>query len=153
MKLDDRQKREILTSAKTIAIVGLSPDTSKASYEVASFLQHKGYDILPIYPRGGVILGKRAYISLESALQHLAEQGRVCDIINVFRKSEALEEVMREIIALRNLSSCDLTHLCVWIQLGLHHTESARLAKEHGIAYEEDSCIQLEYLRVIESMR
>lgn len=151
MGLTDEEKRSLLQEARVIAIVGLSPDTSKASYEVASFLQQKGYEIVPIYPRGGEILGRQAYTSLESAMQDLAKQGKACDIIDVFRKSEALGEVMREVIALRDISSCDLARICVWIQLGLHSVESASLAKAHHIAYEEDSCIALEYVRLVES--
>ncbi|WP_295737914.1 CoA-binding protein [uncultured Helicobacter sp.] len=151
MRLSDTQKKEILQKAKVIVIIGLSPDSNKPSYQVGEFLLKKGYDIVPIYPKGGEILGKQAYPTLQKAFEALAQKGVKCDIINVFRKSEALGEIMREILSLQNLGSFDLNHLCVWVQLGLHNTESANLAKEHHIAYEEDSCIKLEYLRVVES--
>lgn len=151
MRLSDTQKKEILQKAKIIAIVGLSPDASKASYQVGEFLLSKGYEIVPIYPKGGEILGKQAYPTLQKAFEALAQRNEKCDIINVFRKSEALGEVMREILTLQNLSSFNANELCIWVQLGLHSIESANLAKKHHIAYEEDSCIKLEYLRILES--
>lgn len=146
--LPDNQKQEILQNAKVIVIVGLSPDASKASYQVASFLLEKGYEIVPIYPKGGYILGKQAYISLKEAFIAMAAKGLQCDIINVFRKSEALLEVVNSICALDGLSSFDKNKLCVWVQLGLQNKEAAQIAKNNGLAYEEDSCIKLEYQRI-----
>ncbi len=93
--LSDEIKREILQNAKTIMIVGLSPDTSKPSYHVASFLLEKGYDIIPIYPKGGEILGKKAFTSLKEAFIDISKKGVKCDIIDIFRKSEALPLVIR----------------------------------------------------------
>lgn len=151
MRLSDTQKKEILQKAKVIVIIGLSPDSNKPSYQVGEFLLNKGYEIVPIYPRGGEILGKKAYLTLQEAFEALAQRGVQCDIINVFRKNEALEGVMQEILALKNLSSFNTHHLCVWVQLGLHNAKSANLAQEHHIAYEENSCIKLEYLRILES--
>ena len=230
--LSDEIKREILQNAKTIMIVGLSPDTSKPSYHVASFLLEKGYDIIPIYPKGGEILGKKAFTSLKEAYIDMARKGVKCDIIDIFRKSEALPLVVSEIceiwglessmkdscvkqseiardldsnyndqhsvVKLGNLDSINFApqspaptqivenldsnshHIkhseisnteskkdfspmaqndkilesfntnnpCIWVQLGLHNTEAAKIAKQHGMLYEEDSCIKLEYMRI-----
>ncbi len=197
--LSDEIKREILQNAKTIMIVGLSPDTSKPSYHVASFLLEKGYDIIPIYPKGGEILGKKAFTSLKEAYIDMARKGVKCDIIDIFRKSEALPLVVSEICEIwglkssikdchtkqseitRNLDSINSAPLavkpqnpdsknytpnsvahpilaknletfntkpCIWVQLGLHNTEAAKIAKQHGLLYEEDSCIKLEYMRI-----
>ncbi len=194
--LSDEKKREILQNAKTIMIVGLSPDTSKPSYHVASFLLGKGYDIIPIYPKGGEILGKKAYTSLKEAHIEMAKRGLQCDIIDIFRKSEALPLVVSEICEIWGLESsikdscvkqseiargldssdCHIKHSeisnteskkdfsptaqndkiletfntkpCIWVQLGLQNTEAAKIAKQHGLLYEEDSCIKLEYMRI-----
>lgn len=198
--LSDEIKREILQNAKTIMIVGLSPDTSKPSYHVASFLLEKGYDIIPIYPKGGEILGKKAFTSLKEAYIDMAKRGLKCDIIDIFRKSEALPLVVSEICEIwglessikdchtkqseitRNLDSINSAPLalkpqnldsknytpnsvahpnlaespesfnanspCIWVQLGLQNVESAKIAKQHGLLYEEDSCIKLEYMRI-----
>lgn len=198
--LSDKIKREILQNAKTIMIVGLSPDTSKPSYHVASFLLEKGYDIIPIYPKGGEILGKKAFTSPKEAYIDMAKSGLKCDIIDIFRKSEALPLVVSEIceiwglessmkdchtkqseitrnldsinsapsalkpqnldsknytpnpvahpILAENLETFNANNPCIWVQLGLHNTEAAKIAKQHGLLYEEDSCIKLEYMRI-----
>ncbi|MCX2716303.1 CoA-binding protein [Helicobacter sp. MIT 21-1697] len=148
MYLSDTHKRTLLESAKIIAIVGLSPDENKASYQVAQYLLDNGYEIVPIYPRGGEILKRKAFNSLSEAFTYLAQTGRVCDIINIFRKSEALPNVMREICSLDGISSFDKKRMCVWVQLGLQSQQAAAIARECGIMYEENSCIKIEHQRL-----
>ena len=148
MCLSDTQKRTILESAKIIVIVGLSPDEHKASYQVAQYLLDNGYEIVPIYPRGGEILKKKVFRSLLEAFEYMAQMGQVCDIINIFRKSEALPSIMREICSLQGFSSFDKERACVWVQLGLQSAEAASIAREYGILYEENSCINIEHQRL-----
>ncbi|TLD82497.1 CoA-binding protein [Helicobacter trogontum] len=204
--LSDNKKREILQNAKTIVMVGLSPNIDKASYHVASFLLEKGYNIIPIYPKGGEILGKKAYTSLKEAFKDMCANNMQCDIIDIFRKSEALPSIVNEICMLGKLDSkqnltnqsilnitdtlpsqnspvnhkeiekklgfitstpnptqpnksteaaeilrpFNINNLCVWVQLGLHNSEAALIAKHHNLLYEEDSCIKLEYLRIFD---
>ena len=146
--LKSSQKKAILESAKNIIIIGLSPDTQKPSYKVAQYLLENGYNIIPIYPRGGEILGKKVFTSLKEALNHLAQNGEICDIVNIFRKSEALPEVMNEICEIKCNNTYGATfapNLCVWVQLGLRNEKSHEIAQECGILYEEDSCIKIEH--------
>ena len=82
--MQDSKLREILQESKTIAVLGLSPDSNKPSFKVAKFLQERGYKILPIYPKGGTILGVNAYTSLQEAFE--AEEK--IDILNVFSSSD-----------------------------------------------------------------
>ncbi|MGX2984425.1 CoA-binding protein [Helicobacter sp. 23-1048] len=149
--MNDMQKTHILQTAKNIAILGLSPDDGKASNIVARYLIAQGYNVIPIYPRlpeGGEILGRRAYASLQEAfsdesLRDSCGQSGTIDILNVFRKSEALEAVASEILALKNAPKC------VWVQLDLHNAKAKEKLQNAGIAYEEDSCIKLEHARLL----
>ena len=133
----DTQKKEILKNAKTIAILGLSPDEQKPSNKVARYLLKEGYKIIPIYPKGGEILGCKAYVNLNDAFKENA-----IDILDIFRKSEALFEVAQEILSLENKPKC------VWVQLGLKNKEAKELLESKGFLYEEDSCIKLEHERL-----
>lgn len=65
--MQDNLKKTLLGTSKNIAILGLSPDSTKTSHQVAKYLLQKGFNIIPIYPKGGEILGKRAYHSLQEA--------------------------------------------------------------------------------------
>ena len=149
--MNDMQKTYILQTAKNIAMLGLSPDESKASNIVARYLIAQGYNVIPIYPRlpeSGEILGCRAYVSLQEAFSDLAlrdscGQGGTIDILNVFRKSEALESVASEILALKHKPKC------VWVQLDLHNAKAKEKLQNAGIVYEEDSCIKLEHRRLL----
>ena len=136
--MQDSKLREILQESKVIAVLGLSPDSSKPSFKVAQFLQNKGYKILPIYPKGGTILGVNAYTSLQEAFE--AEEK--IDILNVFRKSEALFGIAQEVLMLKNPPQC------VWVQLGLHCASAKEALENAGIAYVENLCIKLEYERL-----
>lgn len=136
--MQDSKLREILQEAKTIAVLGLSPDSSKPSFKVAKFLQERGYKILPIYPKGGTILGINAYTSLQEAFE--AEEK--IDILNVFRKSEALLGVAQEILMLKNPPKC------VWVQLGLQSASAKEMLEGAGITYVENLCIKLECERL-----
>ena len=149
VKMNDFEKTQILQTAKNIAILGLSPDESKASNIVARYLIAQGYNVIPIYPRlpsSGEILGRRAYVSLQEAFKALCEsckQSGTIDIINIFRKSEALEAAANEIIALKHKPKC------VWVQLDLYNERAKEILQNAGIAYEEDSCIKLEHKRLL----
>lgn len=137
--MSDLETLEILQSAKNIAVLGISADTSKASNEVARYLISQGYNILPIHPKHSEILGKKAHKNLQEAFD---ENGAI-DILNIFRKSEALEGIAKEIVALKNKPKY------VWIQLGLRSPRAREIIQSAGIAYIEDSCIELEHKRLI----
>ena len=140
--MQDVEKIEVLKSAKNIAILGLSPDEGKASNAVAKYLLTQGYNIIPIYPKippNGEILGKRAYANLQEAFS----QNNQIDILNIFRKSEALKQIAQEIIVLENKPKC------VWVQLGLSNARAKEILTNAGIFYEENSCIKIEHKRLL----
>lgn len=141
--MQDFEKIEILKDSKNIAILGLSPDESRASNIVARYLIAQGYNIIPIYPKGGEILGKRVYANLQEAFSNESfDENGAIDILNVFRKSEALENVAMEILELENKPKC------VWVQLGLRNANAKELLERAKIAYVEDSCIKVEHKRL-----
>lgn len=142
--MQDFEKKQLLQKAKNVAILGLSPDESKASNVVARYLIAQGFNVIPIYPRAnGEILGRKAYASLQEAFsdEALSECGGI-DILNVFRKSEALEAVANEVLRLKNKPKC------VWVQLGLFNENAKVICENAGILYEENSCIKLEFERL-----
>lgn len=146
LEKQDLAKIEVLKSAKNIAILGLSPDESKASNAVAKYLLTQGYNVIPIYPKipsNGEILGKKAFLSLQEAFSQNAK----IDILNIFRKSEALEEVAQEIIVLDNKPKC------VWVQLGLSNARAKEMIEGAKIFYEENSCIKIEHKRLLKPNR
>lgn len=124
--------KEILKNAKTIAIVGLSPDSAKDSNIVATYLQNKGYCIIPIYPKGDFILNCKVYKSLKTAL----DENKI-DVVVAFRKSEAINQIADEILKSNNKPKL------LWLQEGIKN-ESAKLAMQRAnIAFIEDSCIMI----------
>lgn len=142
LEKQDLIKIEVLKSAKNIAILGLSPDEGKASNAVAKYLLAQGYNVIPIYPKippNGEILGKKAYANLQEAFS----QNVQIDILNIFRKSEALEGIAQEIIALENKPKC------VWVQLGLSNARAKEILKHAKIIYEENSCIKVEHEKLL----
>jgi uncharacterized protein len=133
-KLNDQQLSEILRSSRNIAVVGLSGDPSKPSYQVAAYLQSQGYEIIPVNPNAGNILGRDAHPDLASV------QGPV-DIVDVFRRSEHVLEVVKQAIPLRPK--------LIWLQSGIENEEAKRLAEEAGIPFVQDRCLKVEHNRIL----
>ena len=121
---------EILDSVKTIAIVGLSPDESKASNMVGKYMQNKGYKIVPIYPKEDVILGEKVYRSL-------AEIPFEIDMVDIFRKPAVFDAVADAAIARGDVK-------VFWGQLGLVNNEAAEKAKAAGMRVVQNHCPKIE---------
>src|SRR3990172_527016 len=91
--MEDKELKEALSSCKTVAIVGISPKEDRPSYRVASYLQSKGYRILPVRPDGDHILGEKVYHSLMEIPGEIE-----IDVVDIFRKSEEVPRVVEEAI-------------------------------------------------------
>jgi hypothetical protein len=126
-------EQEVLRNSKTIAVVGLSSDPMKASFEVSEYMQRNGYRIIPVNPRETKVLGEKAYASLEEV------PGQV-DVVNVFRRPEQTPQVVRSAIAIGARA--------VWLQLGIANEEARAIAAEAGIAYVEDRCLLIEHRKM-----
>jgi predicted CoA-binding protein len=125
---------QLLKTAKTIAVVGLSDDPSRPSYGVSRYLQSKGYRIVPINPRLSAVLGEKAYPSLSEAAK--AEK---IDIVDVFRQPESVPAIVDEVLAL------ELPAL--WLQETVVHEEAAEKARQAGVIVVMDKCILKEHRR------
>jgi len=126
--------REIFINTKTIAIIGLSPDTSKASNMVGRYLQNAGFKIVPVYPKGDEILGEKVYKSLSDIPFKI-------DMVDVFRKPEVIGLVVDACIQRGDID-------CVWTQLGLVNNEAAFKATEAGIKVVQNYCTKIEHSRL-----
>lgn len=122
--------KEILQNSKTVAVVGLSPDESKASHYVSKFMQEKGYKIYPIYPKEETILGEKVY-------RNLSEIKDDIDIVLMFRKGEFASEIIDDVI--------NKGAKTFWLQLGIKNEEAKAKALNNGINFVQDRCIMVEY--------
>jgi predicted CoA-binding protein len=130
----DAYLQDILTSVKTIAMVGASPDKTKFSYGVLRVLHETGYDMIPINPRPGLdeIRGIKVYPSLASI-------GRPVDMVEVFRKPEDLYGIAEEAIA--------IGAKVLWGQIGVINHDAARLAEDAGLKVVMNRCPKIELFR------
>ena len=121
---------EILDSVKIIAILGLSPDESKASNMVAKYLQNHGYKIVPVYPKEETILGEQVYRSL-------AEIPFEIDMVDIFRKPAAFDAIADVCIERGDVK-------VFWGQLGLVNNAAAEKAKNAGMKVVQNHCTKIE---------
>jgi hypothetical protein len=126
--------QDILSSVKTIAMVGASPDKTKFSYGVLRVLHETGYDMIPVNPRPGLneIRELKVYPSL-------SEIDRPVDMVEVFRKSEDLYQITEEAIAIEAK--------VLWGQIGVINHDAARLAEEAGLKVVMNRCPKIELFR------
>jgi len=128
---NEKEMREIFNTVKTIAILGLSPDESKASNMVAKYLQNAGYKIVPVYPKEETILGEKVYRSL-------AEIPFKVDMVDIFRKPNAFDAIVDACIERGDID-------VFWGQLGLVNNEAAQKAKDAGMKVVQNYCTKLEH--------
>lgn len=127
-----RTIQELLAIARTIAIVGLSTEPTKASNMVASYLQDEGYRIIPIHPKAETILGEKAYPSLAAVPEPI-------DIVDIFRPREEMPRIVDEAI--------QVGAKAVWMQLRLADLDAAQKALDAGLKVVADRCIKMEHGR------
>jgi|SRR5947209_17737626 len=123
---------EILQNSKTIAIVGLSANPSRASHGVAAYMQAAGYRIIPVNPNESEVLGEKSYARLEDVPEKV-------DIVNIFRRSEDVPPVVE--------SAIRIAARTVWMQLGITNESAAEKARAAGLNVVEDKCIMVERRR------
>ena len=129
--------QRVLHNAKTIAIVGLSPNELRASYFVGYYLKRHGYQVIPVNPREQEILGEKSYKSL-------LEVPTPVDIVNVFRAPDALPAIAEEAVKIRAGS--------LWCQFGVINEEGARIAEAGGVTVIMDRCLKVEHARYVGRM-
>jgi predicted CoA-binding protein len=124
---------DLLKQSKTIAVVGLTNNPLRPSFGVSSYMQSRGYRIIPVNPNVRNSLGEKAYASLMDVPEKI-------DIVNIFRRPEAVPEVVDEAIQL-NVPA-------IWMQEGVVHEAAAEKARKAGIFVVMDRCILKEHLRI-----
>lgn len=123
---------KLLKDAKTIAVVGLSSDSSKTSYHVARYMQECGYKIIPVNPTIKESLGEKAYPNLHDIPVKV-------DIVDVFRRSEDVGPVADEAIEIKAGA--------LWMQQGIVNEKAAKKAEKAGLTVIMDRCIMMEHIR------
>jgi uncharacterized protein len=131
---------ELLRGARTIAVVGLSDNPHRPSYEVASSLRDHGYRIIPVNPGLAVWKGTRAVPDLEHARELLGPGERI-DIVNVFRRPQFVSGIVEDCIRL-GLPA-------LWLQLGVIDGAAAQRAVGAGIRVVMNLCIKIERMRAL----
>ncbi len=126
---------KILREAKSIAVVGLSPDPNRPSAVVAEYMMSKGYTIIPVNPTCDNIMGMKSYPSLLEMPRNI----RV-DIVDVFRRAEDTPPIAREAVK--------IGASCLWLQLGIRSEESREIAREAGLDFVENKCIKIEHSKI-----
>ena len=127
--MDDLITR-ILSESHTIAVVGLSPDPERDSYEVAAYLQARGYRIIPVNPNAAEILGERCYADLRDIPEPV-------DLVDVFRRPEATPAIAAATVAIGTRA--------LWLQLGIVSKEAAAIARAGGVDVVMDRCTMIEH--------
>lgn len=141
MHNDIPQLRQILKSAKTIAVVGLSAQWNRPSYFAAKYMQEHGYRIIPVNPRyagqgqfpAEDILGQKCYASL-------LDIPEAVDMVDVFRKTEDVLPIAQE--------AFQIGAACLWQQLGVENSEASALFLKHGRMSVTNRCVKIEHARI-----
>lgn len=130
---------EILRTCRTIAMVGASPNWVRPSYFAMKYLQSKGYRMIPVNPAaaGEEILGEPAYSSLSEI------PGRF-DMVDIFRRSDAVPAIVEEAIQLAPEKGIK----AIWMQLGVVHEGAAKEARKAGLKVVMDRCVKIEFGRL-----
>ena len=134
---DDGYIRGILNTVKTIAMVGVSANTSRPSYFAFKYLLERGYRMIPVNPAlaGQDLLGRRAYAKLSDVPEPI-------DMVDIFRNSRYALAIVEEALALKPRPQV------IWMQLGVKNDEAAELAEANGLKVVMNRCPKIEYGRL-----
>jgi uncharacterized protein len=125
---------KILQNYRVVAVVGLSSDPGRPSYQVAQYLQNHGYRIIPVNPGCREVLGEQCYPSLKDIPFPV-------EVVDIFRKVEAIPAIVDEAIGVGAKA--------VWLQLGLEEPESARKARKAGLQVVMNRCMKVDHAALV----
>jgi predicted CoA-binding protein len=126
--------RDLLSKAHVIAVVGHSDRPYRTSYQIAGYLRRAGYKVYPVNPEVSTIDGEVCYPSL-------ADVPEPIDIVNVFRRSEFLADVVEQ--------AANVHAKAVWAQLGVESSAAAKIAEANNLPLVMDACIKVEHRRLL----
>ncbi|WDH77286.1 MULTISPECIES: CoA-binding protein [Exiguobacterium] len=133
--MDDQRLKQLLSEAKTIAVVGVSDNPNKTANQIAEYLLRVGYTVIPVNPMLEKWNGRKVYPSVESI------PGRI-DIVDVFRRNEFLAGVAEDAVRHGDVG-------LVFNQLGLSSTEAEQIVRDAGLDYIENRCLYVEHARLL----
>ncbi|MBR2076552.1 MAG: CoA-binding protein [Exiguobacterium sp.] len=133
--MDDQRLKQLLSEAKTIAVVGVSDNPNKTANQIAEYLLRVGYTVIPVNPMLEEWNGRKAYPSVESI------PGRI-DIVDVFRRSEFLAGVAEDAVRHGDVG-------LVFNQIGLSSAEAEQIVRDAGLDYIENRCLYVEHARLL----
>lgn len=133
LNTDDTMMKQVLSQAKTIAVVGHSDNPRRTSYQIAQYLRHANYTVYAVNPTIDNIDGETSYASL-------ADVPVPIDIVNVFRRSEYLKDVVQQAV--------EVGVGAIWAQLGVDDPQARTIALDADIHIATDRCIKVEHRRL-----
>ncbi len=123
---DLERYRPIYERVKTIAVVGASSNPDKAAFAIPRYLKSQGFEIIPVNPRGGELLGEKVYPTL-------ADIPESVDAVDVFRPAEETPDIARQAVG--------IGAKVLWLQEGIHSDEAQRIAEEAGLTFVSNRCM------------
>lgn len=133
----EKMIEEALKTSSVIAVVGLSNKTDRPSYQVAKYLQEKGYKIVPVNPTVSEVLGQRSYPDHESVPEKV-------DLVDVFRRSEKVLPIAEQAVK--------IYPAYFWMQEDVENEDAKKLLEANNIAVIMNRCTKKEHLRFIEKL-
>jgi len=132
--------KEILSKYKTIAMIGVSNDSTKASTIVMKYMQKYGFKVFPVNPKakGQKILGEEVY-------EKITDIRDPVDIVDVFRPSKEAQDIAKDAVSIKAK--------VLWLQLGIRSEEAKKIVEKNKIEYVEDKCTKMEYQKLFLKIR
>ena len=133
---------QILENTSNIAVIGLSKNELRDSYQVSSYMKNAGYNIIPVNPTIDSVMGVKSHNSLKNVPEDVLKN---IELVNVFRKSEFVNEIVDEVIEINKKYGRIHT---IWMQLGIFYDEIDRISKENKLNIITNKCIKIEHGRL-----
>ena len=142
MDLSKEEIKEILSTCKTIAVVGLSREPEKESYRVAKHMQKHGYRIIPVNPFADEVLGEKSYKSLLDIPEQIQ---KTIEIVDIFRPADDVPPIVEQAVKLKE--RFDKPYV-IWMQLGIINEQAAIAAREAGMLVVTNRCMMQEHMKI-----
>ena len=133
---------QILENTSNIAVIGLSKNELRDSYQVSAYMKNAGYNIIPINPTIDSVMGVKSHNSLKNIPEDVLKN---IELVNVFRKSEFVNEIVDEVIEINKKYGRMHT---IWMQLGIFYDEIDRISEENKLNIITNKCIKIEHGRL-----
>ena len=133
---------QILENTSNIAVIGLSKNELRDSYQVSAYMKNAGYNIIPINPTIDSVMGVKSHNSLKNIPEDVLKN---IELVNVFRKSEFVNEIVDEVIEINKKYGSIHT---IWMQLGIFYDEIDRISEENKLNIITNKCIKIEHGRL-----